>query len=93
MNWDQLSGQWKQMQAHVKSKWAKLTDEDLTNLGAKKDMLVGKIQERYGILKDEAERQLDEWMASTPHKPNDARPAEPGQAREAERHVPSSRRG
>jgi uncharacterized protein YjbJ (UPF0337 family) len=64
MNWDQLSGEWKQMQAQVKSKWAKLTDDDLKNLNAKKDMLVGKIQARYGILKDEAEQQLDEWMAS-----------------------------
>jgi|HubBroStandDraft_1064217.scaffolds.fasta_scaffold257252_2 uncharacterized protein YjbJ (UPF0337 family) len=64
MNWDQLSGEWKQMQAQVKSKWAKLTDDDLQNLNAKKDMLIGKIQARYGILKDEAERQLDEWMTS-----------------------------
>jgi uncharacterized protein YjbJ (UPF0337 family) len=62
MNWDQLEGQWKQMGAKVKSKWAKLTDDDLLNLGAKKDELVAKLQERYGILKDEAERQVDEWM-------------------------------
>ena len=66
MNWDQLSGEWKQMQAQVKSKWAKLTDDDLKNLNAKKDMLIGKIQTRYGVLKDEAERQVDEWVASMP---------------------------
>jgi uncharacterized protein YjbJ (UPF0337 family) len=70
MNWDQLSGEWKQMQAQVKSKWAKLTDDDLKNLNAKKDMLIGKIQTRYGVLKDEAERQVDEWMAKMPDSPN-----------------------
>jgi uncharacterized protein YjbJ (UPF0337 family) len=69
MNWDQLTGEWKQMEAHVKSKWAKLTDDDLKNLGAKKDLLVGKIQERYGILKEEAEHQVDDWMAKLSPKP------------------------
>jgi uncharacterized protein YjbJ (UPF0337 family) len=66
MNWDQIAGEWKQIQAQVKSKWSKLTDDDLKNLDAKKDMLVGKIQKRYGILKDEAERQVDEWVSSVP---------------------------
>jgi uncharacterized protein YjbJ (UPF0337 family) len=63
MNWDQLEGQWKQMGAKMKSKWAKLTDDDLQNLGAKKDELVAKLQERYGVLKEEAERQVDDWLA------------------------------
>jgi uncharacterized protein YjbJ (UPF0337 family) len=62
MNWDQIAGQWKQMGADIKSRWAKVTDDDLKNLGAKKDMLVAKVQERYGILKEEAERQVDEWI-------------------------------
>ncbi len=63
MNWDQVQGQWKQLQASVKSQWAKLTDDDLKNLGAKRDALVGKIQERYGTLKEDAEREVDEWIA------------------------------
>jgi uncharacterized protein YjbJ (UPF0337 family) len=63
MNWDQITGEWKQMRADIKSRWAKLTDDDLQNLSAKKDKLVGKIQERYGVLKEEAERQVDEWLA------------------------------
>jgi uncharacterized protein YjbJ (UPF0337 family) len=62
MNWSQVEGQWKQVKGQVKSRWAKLTDDDLKTLGAKKDMLVGKIQERYGVLKDEAETQVDEWI-------------------------------
>jgi uncharacterized protein YjbJ (UPF0337 family) len=63
MNWDQVEGQWKQMRGLVQSKWAKLTDDDVQNLRAKKDQLVGKIQQRYGVLKDEAEQQVDQWIA------------------------------
>jgi uncharacterized protein YjbJ (UPF0337 family) len=70
MNWDQITGEWKQIQAQLKSKWSKLTDDDLKNLGAKKDMLVGKIQTRYGILKEEAERQVDEWVSSVSSDPH-----------------------
>jgi uncharacterized protein YjbJ (UPF0337 family) len=62
MNWDQIEGQWKQLGGQVKSKWAKLTDDDIGTLHAKKDELVGKIQERYGVMKDEAERQVDQWI-------------------------------
>ncbi len=63
MNWDRIRGEWKQMSAEVKSKWAKLTDDDLADASSKQDALIGKIQERYGVLRDEAERQVDEWIA------------------------------
>ena len=68
MNWDQIEGEWKQFKGHVKSRWAKLTDDDMKVLSGKKDSIVGKIQERYGILKDDAEREVDEWLAKI--KPN-----------------------
>ena len=61
MNWDQIEGQWKQMKGKVKTKWGKLTDDDLTTIAGHKDQLVGRIQERYGIQKDEAERQVQDW--------------------------------
>jgi uncharacterized protein YjbJ (UPF0337 family) len=64
MNWDQIEGQWKQVQGKVKAKWGKLTDDDLTTISGHKDQLVGRIQERYGIQKDEAERQVQEWQDS-----------------------------
>ena len=63
MNWDRIAGEWKQLKGKVQAKWAKLTDDDLQAVAARKDALVGKIQERYGILRDEAERQVDEWIA------------------------------
>ena len=62
MNWDQIEGKWKQAKGSVKQKWAKLTDDDLTYMSGKKDELVGKIQERYGISKEEAQREADEWV-------------------------------
>ena len=61
MNWDRIEGNWKQLKGKVKQEWGKLTDDDLTVLDGKKDTLVGKIQERYGIEKDEAERRVDDW--------------------------------
>jgi uncharacterized protein YjbJ (UPF0337 family) len=66
MNWDKIAGQWKQIGSQVKAKWAKLTDDDLMAISARKDALVGKIQERYGIMRDEAERQVDDWLARMP---------------------------
>lgn len=61
MNADQVEGKWKQLKGTIKTKWGKLTDDDLTVIGGKKDVLVGKIQERYGITKEEAQKQADEF--------------------------------
>lgn len=61
MNVDQVEGKWKQLTGTIKKKWGKLTDDDLTVIGGKKDVLVGKIQERYGITKEEAQKQADEF--------------------------------
>jgi uncharacterized protein YjbJ (UPF0337 family) len=69
MNWDRIEGNWKQFAGKVKEKWGKLTDDDLTAIGGKKDQLVGRIQERYGIEKDKAARDLDEFAASLADEP------------------------
>jgi uncharacterized protein YjbJ (UPF0337 family) len=61
MNWDRAAGDWKQLKGKVKQKWAKLTDDDLTYVDGQRDQLLGRIQERYGIAKDQAEKQLKEW--------------------------------
>lgn len=62
MNWDQVEGNWKQATGKIKEKWGKLTDDDLTVIAGKRDALAGRLQERYGIAKDEAEKQLDEFL-------------------------------
>jgi uncharacterized protein YjbJ (UPF0337 family) len=62
MSWDRIEGNWKQFMGRVKARWGKLTDDDLTAVQGKREQLAGKIQERYGIAQDEANRQLDDWM-------------------------------
>lgn len=64
MNWDQIEGQWHQVTGQVKSRWGKLTDDDVTFVGGKRMVLLGKLQERYGVLKEDAEKQIDEWLAT-----------------------------
>ena len=61
MNSDQVEGKWKQLKGTVKEKWGDLTDDDLKIIGGKKDVLAGKIQERYGITREEAQKQADEF--------------------------------
>ena len=62
MNHDQFSGQWKQLQGKVKQQWGKLTDDDLTRIEGKQDELIGRVQERYGIERAEAEKQVREFV-------------------------------
>jgi len=61
--WEKFKGSWNQTKGAVKEQWGKLTDDDLKTIGGKRDQLVGKIQNSYGIGKDEAEKQLGEWEA------------------------------
>ena len=62
MNFDQLEGKWKQLKGSAKQKWAKLTDDDLDYISGSKDRFVGRLQERYGIKKEEAQKQAEEWL-------------------------------
>ena len=65
MNWDRIEGNWKQFKGKVKAQWGKLTDDELDVMAGNRDQLVGKVQERYGIAKDEAERQVSDWERNT----------------------------
>jgi uncharacterized protein YjbJ (UPF0337 family) len=62
MNWDQVEGKWKQYKGQAKEKWGKLTDDDLDVVDGRRQQLVGRLQERYGIAKDAAEQQADEFV-------------------------------
>jgi uncharacterized protein YjbJ (UPF0337 family) len=59
--WDKISGNWKQFRGEVRKQWGKLTDDDLEQARGERDKIVGKIQERYGIAREEANRQLEDW--------------------------------
>ena len=63
MNRDTLKGQWKQVQGDVKKRWGKLTDDELTRIEGDFDMLVGRIQERYGYQREQAEREINDFLA------------------------------
>ncbi len=61
MNKDEIGGNWKQFKGKAKEKWGKLTDDDMTVIEGKRDQLVGRIQERYGYAKDQAEKEVTDW--------------------------------
>lgn len=63
--WDQLAGKWKQFTGDVRRRWGDLTDDEILEINGNREMLVGKVQERYGIARQEAERQVDEWADRT----------------------------
>ncbi len=56
MNWDQIEGKWKQAKGSMKQQWGKLTDDDLDVIAGQSEKLVGKLQERYGYAKEDAQR-------------------------------------
>ena len=62
MNWDRLEGNWKVLKGQVRQKWGKLTSDDLTVVSGKREELSGRLQQRYGYAKDEAEKNIDSWL-------------------------------
>ena len=64
MNWDQLAGKWKQSKGKITEKWGKLTDDDLQVIAGRREQFIGRVQERYGITKEESEKQVDEFVKS-----------------------------
>jgi len=72
MNWDEIEGRWKRLTGSAQERWAKLSDDDWQIIAGKKDQLVGRIQERYGITNAEAEKQADEWCRALRRSPSDS---------------------
>lgn len=64
MNWDQVEGKWKQFKGVTQQKWGKLTDDDLDVINGKQEELVGKLQERYGYTKEQAEKNIKDWTST-----------------------------
>ena len=62
MNWEQIQGNWKQVTGKAKEHWGKLTDDDMEVIAGMRDQLAGKIQHRYGVVKEEAEKQVSTWL-------------------------------
>jgi uncharacterized protein YjbJ (UPF0337 family) len=64
MDWKQISSKWDQFKGSVKQEWGKLTDDDLDYIAGTRDRLVGRLQEKYGVSEEEAERQAERWFAT-----------------------------
>jgi uncharacterized protein YjbJ (UPF0337 family) len=62
MKWNQIEGNWKQFKGLAKQQWGKLTDDQLDVIAGKREQLSGKIQEAYGVTRDESEKQLSDWL-------------------------------
>jgi len=62
MNSDELRGNWNQLKGAIKEKWGKLTDDDLDRVEGKRDILIGRLQERYGMAREKAERDVDSLL-------------------------------
>jgi uncharacterized protein YjbJ (UPF0337 family) len=61
MNWDQIKGKWHEIKGSVRAKWGELTDDEIEELDGNREKMVGKIQQKYGVAMEEAEKQVDEW--------------------------------
>jgi len=70
MNSDQLKGKWKQLKGSVKEHWGRLTDDDVDVIDGQLDQLIGKVQQRYGLAREAAQRQVEEWNATAAYDPD-----------------------
>ncbi|MBL4571067.1 MAG: CsbD family protein [Alcanivorax sp.] len=61
MNWNTIEGRWKELKGNIKEQWGELTDDEIDQAEGKRDILLGKLQAKYGIAREEAEKQLDSW--------------------------------
>ncbi|MCC2673687.1 MAG: ral stress protein CsbD [Ramlibacter sp.] len=66
MNQDRIQGRWKQLKGKVKEQWGRLTEDDLDVIDGRRDQLLGRIQQRHGVAKDEAVRQVSDWESRDP---------------------------
>lgn len=64
MDWKRISGLWHEYQGIAKANWGRLTDNDLTAISGSRDLMIGKLQTRYGMTTDQAEQQIESWLAT-----------------------------
>jgi uncharacterized protein YjbJ (UPF0337 family) len=69
MNADVFKGKWKQLKGEVKSQWGKLTDDDLDRVEGDTEQLIGRVQERYGYAREEAQKEVDAFIDRHPEIP------------------------
>lgn len=85
MNWDQIEGKWKEYSGRFREKWGKLTDDDWHVIAGKRDQLVGRIQQRYGLEKEQAQREVDDFVRTMEPEALGRQEETPGMAGKARR--------
>jgi len=65
MNNDEFEGRWKQVKGQARAKWGELTDDDVQQVEGDREALEGKIQQKYGMTKEEARKEVDTFLASS----------------------------
>ena len=71
MNEDMLKGQWNKFRGHVREKWGKLTDDELDQIQGRKDVLIGKLQEKYGYTHERARQEVEDFISEVgPYTPS-----------------------
>jgi uncharacterized protein YjbJ (UPF0337 family) len=63
MNWDQIEGNWKEFKGKAQAQWGTLTDDEIDRVDGRRTELAGLIQQKYGKTREEAEREVDQWMS------------------------------
>ena len=63
MNWDQVEGNWKTYKGKIKERWGELTNQQVDVIAGKHDQLIGELQKTYGIAREEAEREIDDFLS------------------------------
>ena len=69
MNADQMEGNWKQLRGRAKQQWGNLTDDDVEQIAGKREALIGKLQQRYGIVREQAQKKVEEWLKTLDKQP------------------------
>ena len=78
MNADVIKGKWHQLKGEAKSRWGKLTDDDLDRVAGDSEKLIGRVQERYGCARDHAEREVEDFFDRQERRPHFGGRAQPG---------------
>jgi uncharacterized protein YjbJ (UPF0337 family) len=68
MNWNMIEGKWKELSGQAKERWGDLTNDELVELGGKREKLEGILQLKYGITQEAAANQIDEWAGRLKEK-------------------------
>jgi uncharacterized protein YjbJ (UPF0337 family) len=62
MDWDRLQVKWPVMRAQLRHRWGRLTEDDLDVIAGHRETFIGRVEERYSVDREEAQRRIEEWM-------------------------------